>query len=111
MTQIIDRGNKKWTSIMIPELREELRKVFADPQPERPELDEQEMERLNRLLTTAYHTGQPVRITYWADGEREMCGRIVWFEMGKVKLVGEDGKLHIDADRILDVRLLQKEAE
>ena len=106
MTEIFDRGNKKWTSIMIPELREELRKVFADPQPERPELDEQEMERLNRLLTTAYHTGQPVRITYWADGEHEMCGRIVWFEMGKLRIVGDNGKTNINTNDIIRVDFL-----
>ena len=103
MNEIFDRGNKKWVSLMIPELREGLKEIFTDPPPERPELDEQEIERLNRLLTVAYRTGRPVRIRYWEDGEKEAAGRIVWFEMERIRVAGENGKVHIEVDRILDV--------
>ena len=103
MTEIFDRGSKKWVSLMIPELREGLKEIFTDPPPERPELDEQEVERLNRALTHAFRSGQPVIIKYWDDGEREVCGRIIWFEMGTLRLVNEERKVHIEVNRILDV--------
>jgi len=103
MTQIFDRGNKKWVSIMMLELRDRLRKVFADPPPERPELDEQEIERMNRLLMAAYQTGRPVRIRYWDDGEREVCSRITGFGMGQIRLSGEHGKLNIHVNDVLGV--------
>lgn len=100
---IRDRGNKKWVSIMIPELREGLAQLFNEEVKERPELDEQRMEEINLLLTQAYRAGRQVVIRYWDDGEREVAGRIVWFEMGKLRLVGEDGKVNIEADKIFEV--------
>ena len=103
MNEIFDRGNKKWVSLMIPELREGLKEIFTDPPPERPELDEQEIERLNRLLTVAYRTGRPVRIRYWDDGEREAAGRITGFEMEKIRLAGIDGKTYINVNDVIGV--------
>ena len=104
MTEIFDRGSKKWVSLMIPELREGLRRLFADPPPERPELDEQRIEELNRTLEQALRSGQRVTIKYWEEnGEREATGQIVWYELGKIRLANEDGKVHIDVNRILDV--------
>ena len=104
MTEIFDRGNKKWVSLMIPELREGLRQIFQEKVCERPELDEQEMERLNRLLTIAYQTGRPVLIRYWDDnGEQEAFGRVIRFDMGQIRLSNEDGKIHILAEKIVDV--------
>lgn len=100
---IRDRGSKKWVSIMIPELREGLEQWFNEEVKERPELDEQRMEEINRLLTQAWMTGRQVVIRYWDNGEQEVAGRIVWFEMGKVRLVCEDGKVNIEADKIFEV--------
>lgn len=100
---IRDRGSKKWVSIMIPELRDGLEQWFNEETKERPELDEQRTEVLNLILMQAYRTGQPVHIRYWDDGEREVAGRIVWFEMGTLRLMTEDGKVHIDVEKILDV--------
>lgn len=88
---------------MIPELREELKLLFQEEVVERPELDEQEIERLNRLLTVAFQSRLPVRIRYWDDGEEEVAGRIIWFEMGTLRLVNEERKVHIEVNRILDV--------
>lgn len=106
MTGIFDRGSKKWVSIMIPELREGLNQLFKEEIHERPELDEQEVERLNRMLTDAFRTGRQVVIRYWGDdGEHEVAGRISWFEMGTLRLVTDEGKIHIDVDQIIDVSL------
>lgn len=103
--EIFDRGNKKWVSIMIPELREALKKLRDEEPIEQPELDEQEIERLNRLLQHAHRTGQPVRIRYWDNGERETAGRIVWSEMGQIRLAGEEGKMYINVNDVIGVEL------
>lgn len=104
MTDIFDRGNKKWVSLMIPELREGLNRLFQEDIRERPELDAQEVERLNRLLLEAYQTGRPVRIRVWADGEQEVCGRIVGYEMGTLRLKTGWGKVHVPVNYIIDVQ-------
>lgn len=103
MPDIFDRGNKKWVSLMIPELREGLEQFFAEEIHERPEIDEQRMEELNRVLSAAFHSGQQVVILYWDDGEREVSGRIVWFEMGRIRLLSEDGKVHINVNDVLGI--------
>jgi len=105
MTEIFDRGNKKWTSIMIPELREELKLLFQEEVVERPELDEQEIERLNRLLMAAYREGRVVRIRYWEDGECEVCGRIVMVGDGLIRIKNEEGKVNVIDKPIIGVSL------
>lgn len=67
---------------MIPELREGLEQWFNEKVKERPDLDEQRIEELERLFTQAWKTGRQVVIRYWDDGERDIVGRIVrlsWF--------------------------------
>ena len=100
---IKDRGSKKLVSFIMPEHREALEQFFAEEIREHPELDEQRTEELNLILMQAYRAGRQVVIRYWDDGEREVAGRIVWFEMGKLRLVGEDGKVNIEADKIFEV--------
>ena len=92
-----------WVSLMIPELREGLNQLFAEEIHERPELDEQEIERLNRLLTVAFQSRLPVRIRYWDDGEREVCSRITGFGIGQIRLSGEHGKMNINVNDVLGV--------
>ena len=104
MSEIFDRGNKKWVSLMIPELRKELNRFFQEEMRERPVLDEQEAERLNRLLTVAFRKGYPVQIRYWDDGEKEVCGRITGFELGLLRLATDAGKMYISVESIVDVK-------
>jgi len=103
MNDIYDRGNKKWVSLMMPELREGLRKLFKEEIRQRPELDEQELERLNRLLLVACRRGCAVRIRYWKDGEQEVCGRIAGLGMGTIRLMTDKGKMEISVADIVDV--------
>ena len=104
MTEIFDRGNKKWVSLMIPELREGLKRLFQEEVGERPELDEQEVERLNRLLIGAFRSGRPVQIRYWDEGVQEVCGYIVGVEMGALRLVTDAGKVQVWMEHIVDVK-------
>ncbi|OUM87030.1 MAG: hypothetical protein BAA01_16595 [Bacillus thermozeamaize] len=104
MTGIFDRGSKKWVSLMIPELREGLEQWFNEEVKERPEMDEQLREELSWRIHQAWKTERKVTIRYWGEhGEREAVGRIVRFEMDALRLVTDDGKIHIDVEKILDV--------
>ncbi|MFO7264487.1 MAG: YolD-like family protein [Bacillota bacterium] len=104
MSDIVDRGNKKWVSLMIPELREGLHRLFQEEIRERPELDEQEVERLNWLLIEAFQNGRPVQIRYWEDGERVVCGRIAGVGMGTLRVMTAEGKVEVPVKHIVDVQ-------
>lgn len=101
---IRDRGSKKWVPIMILELKEGLRQIFEEEFKERPDLDEQLREELSWRLHQAWKTEREVTIRYWGEnGEQEATGRIVWFELGTLRLMTDVGKVHIDIEKILDV--------
>ncbi|GAA0480664.1 YolD-like family protein [Salinibacillus aidingensis] len=67
-----DRGNKKWTSLMLPEHVEELKKLWEDYEKEpMPVLDEQELEEMNQICVTACKQKQKVQVTVYQDGNRK----------------------------------------
>ncbi|QHS22528.1 YolD-like family protein [Virgibacillus sp. MSP4-1] len=86
-----DRGNKKWTSLMLPEHVEELKKLWEDYEKEpMPVLDEQELEEMNRICVTACKQKQKVRVTVYQDGNRKTReGRII-------KLNGQQQTIHFE---------------
>ena len=65
---IKDRGNIKWSSLMLVEHREELKKLLAsiDEIP-KPELDEQKLEEMNLTLQQAIRENIAVSIIYYQD--------------------------------------------
>lgn len=72
-------------SFIVPELREEMNKLYHEKsKEERPILDEQEMEIINRILLRSYQEGQKVIIRYWREGAQEVTGRITRIDMGKL---------------------------
>lgn len=65
-----DRGNIKWTSLMLPEHVELLKDMWQeDTKVQKPELDEQEMEAMEQRLYHAYHCTESVQLTVYTDGE------------------------------------------
>lgn len=100
---IKDRGNIKWTALMLTEHRDKLKKLKEmDGWIEKPELDEQELERLDALLQEAIKDQFTVKLLYYRDK------RINELE-GKLNLVGQ--QLFLDdrkllSDNIIDIKLL-----
>lgn len=86
---IKDRGNIKWTSLMLVEHREALKKLIAaeGDQPG-PQLDEQALNELDYLLQTALYKELPVKITYY-QGKRyyQVTGRIKSYLTHRQQLV------------------------
>lgn len=73
MSDDLKRGNLLWESsrMMLPEHREQLlerrRRQKWEQENRRPELDEQELERISYLLRESIETNQAVQVTYWHD--------------------------------------------
>lgn len=67
---ISDRGSIKWTSLMLPEHVELLKKIWnEDKKVVKPMLDEQELETINRRIIEANQNNEEVRITYFESGK------------------------------------------
>jgi len=66
--EIRDRGTKKWTSIMLPEHVEALKKMYAEEErKDKPILDEQKKIEIDFLLKAALNNDATVKIQYYAD--------------------------------------------
>ena len=65
-----DRGTIKWTSLMLPEHVELLKRIWSeDKKVTKPCLDEQELELINNRILEAYHQKQPIQIEYYQDNQ------------------------------------------
>ncbi len=65
-----DRGNLKWTSLMLPEHLVEIKQwkqeQFHD---KKRELTEWEMEEIEQIVQRAYKLHEEVKITFWSDNK------------------------------------------
>ncbi|WP_216830651.1 YolD-like family protein [Alkalihalobacterium elongatum] len=92
-----DRGNKKWTSLMLPEHVRQLRIMAKElnkiPQ---PTIDEQQLEEFERKISEAIEIDQTVTIFYWESGEIYIVeGKIQGINRSEkmVKLIKEDERI------------------
>ncbi|AIF43625.1 YolD-like family protein [Virgibacillus sp. SK37] len=61
-----DRGNIKWSSMMLPEHAELLKTMWAEDKKEaRPLLDEQEKERLNEVIGLYYKNQKIITVSVY----------------------------------------------
>lgn len=75
---IKDRGNIKWTSLMLTEHREKLEELYEHEKDiKKPLLDEQQLERLDRLIKEADRRQHSVKLVYYQNRQvQEIEGRI-----------------------------------
>lgn len=66
---VFDRGNKKWTSMMLPEHVQMVKDLNVDyyRQP-KPQLDEQQVEQINETFHIAMEFNLPLVVTVWDEG-------------------------------------------
>jgi YolD-like protein len=65
-----DRGSIKWTSLMLPEHVELLKRIWSEDKKEvKPMLDEQELEMINRRTLEAYQNNEQICIQYYENGK------------------------------------------
>ncbi|WP_084034696.1 YolD-like family protein [Anaerobacillus alkalilacustris] len=93
-TIIKDRGNIKWTSMMLPEHVTMLRELKESSNYKyKPVLDEQQLEELNGIICYAIDTKTPVRITYFRDYDfKNVIGVIRHFDIAlqSIRIVNEE---------------------
>ncbi len=77
---IKDRGNKKWSSLMLPEHRELLESWFHEPSSaklDHRQMDEQQLEELNRWLLWSLQEKKNLRFTYRTPtGQNSLIGYV-----------------------------------
>lgn len=97
---IRDRGRIKWTSMMLPEHVKLLRDlVKEDEYEQKKDIDEQQLEWMNKVVSTAIECNQFVMITYYQQHHYKR-------KIGKICGVNEiSQELHI-ADRFEAVHFI-----
>ncbi|AZO94453.1 YolD-like family protein [Iocasia frigidifontis] len=98
-----DRGNKKWTGLMLTEHRKALRKIWEHRNDiDKPVLDEQQLERLDILIKEAIRDQFKVKMVYYDQ-------RRLYELEGKVSIKGSSLYLDnksLDKDNIIDLVLI-----
>ncbi|WP_213423025.1 YolD-like family protein [Bhargavaea massiliensis] len=90
---IRDRGNIKWTAMMLPEHLRLLREWQEEEGRREPlEPDPQQMEEWDRMLHEALEYGKPLSVS--SRGERCCTGAVHHFDpaSGTIRMVGVDGE-------------------
>jgi uncharacterized protein (DUF305 family) len=65
---IKERGFKKWSAMMLPEHRQALKMFSMEQQyTEKPRLDEQQLDQINRVITEAMINNQVAEVDYYKD--------------------------------------------
>lgn len=101
-----DRGSKKWTSIMLPEHVEAIKRVFEEEEKEKkPILDEQQKIKNDVVIKNALEIGVPITIKHFKNGKRRTTsGYIDYIDHIEGKLFIEG--INIDLNDILYVDFL-----
>ncbi|PID16896.1 hypothetical protein CSV63_03115 [Sporosarcina sp. P34] len=87
-----DRGKIKWTSLMLPEHLERLRKWQAeDDYIDQPQLDQLDWDNIQETLETALKRQCETEIKIWQDGK-------IVYHQGKIKEINIQSKAVIMED-------------
>ncbi|MFW6015953.1 MAG: YolD-like family protein [bacterium] len=102
---IKDRGNIKWSSLMLSEHRKKLEKLYEmDKSLKKPVIDEQELEKMDKVLKQAIHEKVPVRIRYYhMNALKEYYGIIEKYNIlaREIILESKEGKYKIEVENII----------
>ena len=100
-----DRGNKKWTAMMLIEHRKELKKLKEhEDDREKPTLDDQEKEMINTKLQQAIHNNLAIIIKYYEDKKfKTITGTIKKTDVNKGVIFISDKKIKVE--NLLEIKL------
>ncbi|MBT2698852.1 YolD-like family protein [Bacillus sp. ISL-40] len=109
---IRDRGRIKWTSMMLPEHVKLLRDwVKEDRYEQKREMDEQQLELMNGILSEAIEYDQYVTITHYRNRNYEIViGKIhYWDELTqRLHVIDRFDEVHrIPMDAMADIRMTE----
>lgn len=103
-----DRGNIKWTAMMLPEHTTQLREDKANyNKVDRPQLDEYDLQTLQEEIERAIVSKAETRTTTWKDGEfSHIQGVIEKITPQYLILDGPYGPMNLTLDSVVGVMLL-----
>lgn len=105
VTDINDRGNIKWTAMMMPE--HQMLKDYWDSteRKQKPVLDVQEIQQINMKLQLAIHNDLTVEIKYFDNHDyQRVRGKLSKVDaLNKSIELSNDGYYNISLEDILDV--------
>lgn len=107
---IKDRGNIKWTSLMLVEHRKKLEELKnSEKNREKPDLDQQIYEVFNYKIKEAIEKNQEVKITYYKNNDyREINTYIKSFDSNQKILFLTDKQVRqIPFEYIAEITLLE----
>lgn len=107
---IKDRGNIKWSSLMLVDHKEKLKELFSGENDlPRPELDEQKLEEMNLLLDKSIHENTPISIVCYQDKRyHSLQGRVKSYDPVKKELVlitSEGVVNHLQLNAIIELTI------
>jgi YolD-like protein len=108
---IRDRGNIKWTSMMLPEHVKELRKYINEDYYNIPEptLDEQQLEEINSLILEAMELNFPLSFTIYKDKKlNEVHGHIHYIDHVKQEFRIYDTENTLHSLKMTSIKDFQK---
>jgi len=105
--EVNDRGTKKWSSIMLPEHVEALKKVFAEQDyKEKPILDDQQKVEIDLKLQLALSDDLTVEVKYFADHDFHLVkGKLRTIDALNKRLRFNDGT-EVKLEDVIDVTIL-----
>jgi len=102
---IKDRGDIKWTSLMLTEHREALKKLKQEENNiEKPELDEQQLEEMNYFIQKAIREKTRVRIIYFKENRIQKTESIIKEINGGIANLNNGNKIFLD--KFLEIIML-----
>ena len=103
---IKDRGNKKWTAMMLIEHRKKLKELKEhEDDRKKPILDDQEKAVINSRLHQALERNLKVKIKYYRDKRfKTISGRIKRVDMNRKEVVISDEV--IDVEDLLELKIV-----
>ena len=95
---IKDRGNKKWTAMMLIEHRKKLKEVKEhEDDREKPILDDQEKAVINSRLHQALERNLKVKIKYYRDKRfKTISGRIKKVDVNRREVIISDEVIEVE---------------
>lgn len=100
---IKDRGNKKWTALMLSEHRDALKKIWEHRNDiEKPVLDDQQSERLDIIIKEAIRDQFNVKMMYYENSKISQLEGKISVRSNSIYL--DEKKLN--KDNIIDVVLI-----
>ncbi|OIJ22061.1 hypothetical protein BKP45_05130 [Anaerobacillus alkalidiazotrophicus] len=106
---IRDRGNIKWTAMMLPEHVQMVREVYQNQNKiPKPKLDEQAWEEIGLTVQDAVENNKQLAFTYWQNGYFEtLVGHVHLVDINRkqFRIVDQfQERYHLKFENLVDVR-------